>query len=469
MAKRAKSIFCCVFVNTSSSKVFVTNSEGVITDVNFEKLTPEEAGVFIAVQDAFNMAIQKHGSFQYTLQVCPVDYGNNMAVTQQNGLFLLPAALMEATYPDGTRKRYALGKDLDDKLFGSNWKPESVYPYVSILLLNTPVGQEQSNDSLLCRLFPALCNVGGWVWLGLAMGASYKTTQARNVGKAIWGGASILLWKEYLDRGGLDQIKEVVGIGKIKDNERGKPGGRVDWYWGNLMPQPRVVGVEAVSGKQFIDPTEVVKHFRVHSVEFGNWVNQQERINFLYGGTVTMRDMARVLNIPQSRMGLKGKLALAFGARGQGGRAAAFYQGGFKVINLTKKAGKGAFVHEWGHAVDDALGWPSDHRSTRKQPDYSGKRSGTASYLVETVLDKILWNSDGSPSSYQKFLKGQGEYLNRRAEIWARIVEAFYWKRFKALGIYNTFGVPYSYQGDWPEQKLMDRVMNPVAQILRKI
>ncbi|MEZ4925581.1 MAG: hypothetical protein R3A50_04845 [Saprospiraceae bacterium] len=209
MAKRAENIYCCVFVNTPSHKIFEIDDTGVITDVRFENLTAEESRVFMAVQDAFNMLRQKHGAVNYTLNVCPVDYVNNMAVTQQNGLYLLPAALVEATYPDGTKKRYALGKDLDDKLFGSNWSAESVYPYLSILLLNTPVGQEESSDSLLCRLFPALCNVGGFVWLGLALGATYKTTQARNVGKAIWGGASVLLWKEYYDRGGFDQIKDL--------------------------------------------------------------------------------------------------------------------------------------------------------------------------------------------------------------------------------------------------------------------
>lgn len=227
MAQRAEYLVCCVFVNTPSWKLFEKDNDGNITNVKFENLTAEENRVFMAVQDAFNMARQKNGAFDYVLEVCPLDYSNNTAVVHQNGLYVMPAAIIAASYPDGTKKRYALGKDLDDKFFGSNWKPADIYPYIRILLLNETVGPK-SDKSFLCQIFPPLCSVGGWVWLGLALAATYKTTQARNVGKLVWGAGAALLWKEYVDRGGIDQLKETLGIGKLTDRDKIKPGGRAE-------------------------------------------------------------------------------------------------------------------------------------------------------------------------------------------------------------------------------------------------
>lgn len=468
MAQRAEYLFACVFVKTPASKLFVKDAEGQITDVLFENLTEEEARVYVAVQDAFNLARVKYGNFHYVLNLCPLDYADNTAVTHQAGLYLLPAAIIEATYPQGNKKRYALGKDLDDKLFGANWKPESVYPYLRILLLNEDVGQP-SKESFLCDLFPPLCSVGGWVWLSLALAATYKTTQAQNVGKVLWGGASAVLWKEYIDRGGLDHLKSTLGIGKVYDHDSIKPGTRIDKYWGKLAPAPREMGVDAHKGAHFHDAHAAIQHFNLYALEFGNWMNQQDRINFLYGATVSMRDMATVVGIPQKKMGLRGRLSISFGGRGHG-RAAAHYQGGsYIVINLTKTNGPGSFAHEWAHAVDDFFGGASGWRETRKQPDYRGLKPGTPAYMMEEILDGVLWNQNGTPSTYQNWLAHQSEYYNRRTEIFARITERFFHTEFKKAGINNTYAVEGRPGPDWPALDLVNKVAPKLKQLFKHI
>jgi len=92
--------------------------------------------------------------------------------------------------------------------------------------------------------------------------------------------------------------------------------------------------------------------------EFGNWMGESDRQVSLDMGYDALRDLARVLKISPEDISLGGKLAIAFGARGKGGAAAgaAHYEPERQVINLTKMSGAGCLAHEWGHALDHAIG-----------------------------------------------------------------------------------------------------------------
>ena len=94
------------------------------------------------------------------------------------------------------------------------------------------------------------------------------------------------------------------------------------------------------------------------AVEFGNWVGDAERQQHLDMTYNSMRDLANVLGIDKKDVSLDGRLALAFGSRGQGGLSAgaAHYEPFREVINLTKLHGAGCLAHEWGHSLDDRLG-----------------------------------------------------------------------------------------------------------------
>lgn len=101
---------------------------------------------------------------------------------------------------------------------------------------------------------------------------------------------------------------------------------------------------------------DFIKDFGFRGVEFGNWVAGDERqkvVNLAYDA---LHDLARALNLPAKAMSLDGTLAVAFGARGRGGRAAAHYEADRTVINMTKLSGAGSLAHEWGHALDHYLG-----------------------------------------------------------------------------------------------------------------
>jgi len=92
--------------------------------------------------------------------------------------------------------------------------------------------------------------------------------------------------------------------------------------------------------------------------EFGNWLNGDDRqvsLDMAYDG---LRDLARILQIRPADISFNGSLAIAFGARGRGGinAGSAHYEPARQVINLTKMSGAGCLAHEWGHALDHAIG-----------------------------------------------------------------------------------------------------------------
>lgn len=95
------------------------------------------------------------------------------------------------------------------------------------------------------------------------------------------------------------------------------------------------------------------------AIQSGNWVlKDPESARFHIEQTAgAMFDMADMLGINEKALGLGGRLAMAFGARGRGGKnaARAHYEPVERVINLTKMGGGGTLAHEYFHAVDNML------------------------------------------------------------------------------------------------------------------
>lgn len=145
-------------------------------------------------------------------------------------------------------------------------------------------------------------------------------------------------------------------------------------YREELFARPEKVmrqGKERRTGD--VDGNDFIKTFGFRGVEFGNWNNQAERqelLNHAYDG---LMDLAEILNIPDKAISLNGDLGLAFGARGQGlTGAAAHYERGYGVINLTKMAGAGSLAHEWFHAFDHYVGRLDGKASSEKVADKNG-------------------------------------------------------------------------------------------------
>lgn len=99
--------------------------------------------------------------------------------------------------------------------------------------------------------------------------------------------------------------------------------------------------------------------FNFRGGEFGNWQNKRQEC--LNCAVDAFSDLAYVTDLPFSAMSVcftgerSHRLTIAWGSRGSG-RASAHYEPNTTVINLTKYRGAGTLAHEWGHALDHALG-----------------------------------------------------------------------------------------------------------------
>ena len=119
-----------------------------------------------------------------------------------------------------------------------------------------------------------------------------------------------------------------------------------------------------------VAPEQFQEAFGFRGVQFGNYVEGGRRQQDLNRAYDALMDLAGVLNLPPRALSLGGRLGLAFGARGSGGTdaAAAHYERGNVVINLTKREGAGSLAHEWWHGLDNY---------------FSHQRGDVGSYMTE--------------------------------------------------------------------------------------
>ena len=125
-----------------------------------------------------------------------------------------------------------------------------------------------------------------------------------------------------------------------------------------LIPSPRFANLTRMGPVRRSGPvTEayLAETFGLRAIEYGNWVKDADRQAMLDLAFDSLSDMAVALDVPPEAMGFHGELALALGARGRGGHAAAHYEPARRVINLTKTMGAGTLAHEWSHALDHWL------------------------------------------------------------------------------------------------------------------
>ena len=100
---------------------------------------------------------------------------------------------------------------------------------------------------------------------------------------------------------------------------------------------------------------DLMQTFGFRGGEFGEYESQKERQTNLNMCYIAFHDLACALGIDDTDVSLGHDLAIAFGARGQGG-VMAHFEPVKNVINLTKLKGAGSLSHEWIHALDHAIG-----------------------------------------------------------------------------------------------------------------
>ncbi len=270
-------------------------------------------------------------------------------------------------------------------------------------------------------------------------------------------------------------------LGKIEDAGQLVQGGRIDRYWReeglSLDPKLHVGTSKTLQSDWLHDSESALKHFNLRSIEFGNWMSQEDRANFLYGSMLSLHHLAQIFKAQDYQMGLNGKLSIALGARGKGRAAGHYEPNPHAVINITKTQGIGVLAHEWAHALDNILSfytkskqlYVSGGRTTRKGYDETiAKKGNWFEKQFEEFFNLLYFKANGHKTDFSLSLDGLEEYWNRRTEVFARTFEVYIRQKLALLKIQNHFLVSGIGGAGYPSEDLTNRVSKIIENIASK-
>ncbi len=198
-----------------------------------------------------------------------------------------------------------------------------------------------------------------------------------------------------------------------------------------------------------VTPALFTEAFGFRGVQFGSSVPLSRRQADLNNAFDAFMDLTEALGIPPKAVSLDGSLALAFGARGSGGRnaAAAHYETDAVVINLTKRNGPGSLAHEWFHALDNYFARLERTGSTapRSEDGYTSDLAEPPANIRPEVLaafQRVHRSIDHGPYAARcASLDADREtsYHSLAIEKSARAFEIFLIERLAMGGIENPF------------------------------
>ena len=214
-------------------------------------------------------------------------------------------------------------------------------------------------------------------------------------------------------------------------------------------------GIDWRKGKN-VDAEEFRNTFGFRGVEFGNWVNQNERQQSINKAYDALMDLASVLKLSPKSISLGGELGFAFGARGSG-KYNAHYEPDKIVINLTKTKGAGSVAHEWWHGIDNYFsrkrgvktGYVTESPTQRYKTDYVsglgrvvvGKDESIRPEMIDAfkgVVDAI--RNSKLPERSKDLDKGRSNvYWSTPIEMTARAFENFVIEKLAQTGYVNDY------------------------------
>lgn len=209
--------------------------------------------------------------------------------------------------------------------------------------------------------------------------------------------------------------------------------------------RPRV-GVDWRAGED-VSAVKLRDTFGFRGVEFGNYVNQKERQQFINECYDALMDMAQLLDVSPRALSLNGQLGLAIGARGLGG-AKAHYEPAKNVINLTKNSGWGSLAHEWWHAMDFYFGQREKTKSAT-QDLFSPDTRTEVQKAFGRIMDVMKTSTEYGKRS-QALDKFTGKkYYATPTEMGARAFQDYVVRMLTSRSQVNDFLSHYTSAEDW--------------------
>jgi sulfur relay (sulfurtransferase) DsrC/TusE family protein len=190
----------------------------------------------------------------------------------------------------------------------------------------------------------------------------------------------------------------------------------------NLAVEKKVIrkGGKSFEGLSIAEmQNKLSSDFQFKAIQYGNSVPDDERQYHTKWALESMSDLAEITGLPIEQITARGKLAIAFGARGRSG-AAAHYEPGMKIINLTRANGYGSLAHEWAHFMDNILSPDmNDHitlnpKTVQKEVNSSNIKIGSI-YEHETrkgkkyITERYYYDGKDPRYPFAKLSSGQSE------------------------------------------------------------
>jgi len=158
------------------------------------------------------------------------------------------------------------------------------------------------------------------------------------------------------------------------------------------LDQLERIGPNYRDGKD-IDEVTFMKAFNFRGIEYGEWLSKsgaaserQQALNLAFDA---LCDCADALRVPPKTLSLNGKMAIALGSRGRGGKNApsAHYEPSQNIMNLTRFSGAGKLAHEIGHALSRNIAEASESSPTKLMGDLLNQKlhNPLAGDMVELI------------------------------------------------------------------------------------
>lgn len=165
---------------------------------------------------------------------------------------------------------------------------------------------------------------------------------------------------------------------------------------------------------------DMMSVFGFRAGEFGNWETENDKQTNLNMSYEAFKDLASALDISDDDISLGGQLAIAYGSRGIKS-AAAHFEPGANVINLTKMNGAGSLGHEWGHALDFYISQTMGYTSI-----FSSDGSFDKNNITHDLMNAIKYTEDNARTKYlEDAIRLDTNYSKEAHGYWQSNVELF--------------------------------------------
>jgi hypothetical protein len=177
--------------------IFISDNPQLVGGLDTSLMTSDELATWEALQDAVSaLQASNPAADVYVLDMNRYR-GTQIVQLERWAIPRYPAVRLWAQYADESQAYYNFAPPIP----GTTPDLSKFAPALEALYTG-----EFGGSSLLCRIFPPLCALSAWAWLGITLYAAYEATQTKGPARAAWIGGAVLAGNEFLQRGGLKTI-----------------------------------------------------------------------------------------------------------------------------------------------------------------------------------------------------------------------------------------------------------------------